>query len=522
MAEQSRAEKLLAEMDAKYGKTSGNQPTTAPQPAPVQAPPPVQQQPGSMIQRAVGIIGGRKEQIDKAAGYSCGGKVKAHAQGGKIAGPGTAKSDSIPAKIKETNEPILVSNGERIVSAKQDQILQRIAEMLGFETVDAMFEQMTGEPVGPTMKDGVPAAAGGMAPWYEKDPLTALSSAVNESMAKAGSAEDYQKSLYPKGTFDSAQQQTSTTPSPMLGTQNNFGQVPSVGTGSEIGKAPAPVVKPGYDANGLVTADSAASASASPMMRSGGVTGSYDGKGVNDILARENAAREGMINSMIQAQGGNGVGLLSSGVSDQIERDNAEKTQRWRNDELMGLATRGNQAAAIEAMRANADPARIAATVRDQDLKSAAADQRNQVDMRGQDLRLQGDLARSAKDPLEQRINALKASDAETISGLRSQYLDPKATPEQKATALAHLNALSGKGQNENFKIATVRKPDPNNPGQYVEEAYVVNGQGGQNERRVGGQPTYQKGHVVTDKGGAKWAYKGTGDVNDQNNWEKV
>ena len=41
--------------------------------------------------------------------------IRGYAQGGKIKGPGTATSDSIPAKVVQTGEPIRVANGERIV-----------------------------------------------------------------------------------------------------------------------------------------------------------------------------------------------------------------------------------------------------------------------------------------------------------------------------------------------------------------------------------------------------------------------
>lgn len=90
------------------------------------------------------------------------------AAGGKISGPGTPTSDSIPARIAETGEPLQVSNQERILSAKQEALLQRIAELLGFESVDALLEAGTGEQVGPTIKGGKKAAATGMAPEEEK------------------------------------------------------------------------------------------------------------------------------------------------------------------------------------------------------------------------------------------------------------------------------------------------------------------------------------------------------------------
>lgn len=81
--------------------------------------------------------------------------------GGKIKGPGTPTSDSIPAQVRETGEPIQVSTGERIVSAAQDALLQKIAKARGYESVDQMFEAETGKPVGPTIKGGKKAAEGG-------------------------------------------------------------------------------------------------------------------------------------------------------------------------------------------------------------------------------------------------------------------------------------------------------------------------------------------------------------------------
>lgn len=129
--------------------------------APVQQPPvQAQDRPRGII----GIVGGRQQQIDKAAGYACGGKIKAHAQGGKISGPGTPTSDSIPAVVEGTGEQIRVANKERIVSQAQDQFLESVARQMGFENLDSMLEAGTGKPVGPTIKGGKRAAADGMSP----------------------------------------------------------------------------------------------------------------------------------------------------------------------------------------------------------------------------------------------------------------------------------------------------------------------------------------------------------------------
>lgn len=97
-----------------------------------------------------------------------GSLLKGFANGGTIEGPGTPTSDSIPAKVKQTGEPIQVANGERIVSADQDALLLRIAKAMGHKSVDEMFQAGTGKPVGPTVKyskgKAIKGAAGGSSP----------------------------------------------------------------------------------------------------------------------------------------------------------------------------------------------------------------------------------------------------------------------------------------------------------------------------------------------------------------------
>jgi hypothetical protein len=84
----------------------------------------------------VGILKGRQQQIDKAAEY---------AQGGIIRGPGTPTSDSIPAQVSDTGEPIKVSTDERIVSVAQGKFLEDVAKGAGFDSLDAMLEFGTGK-----------------------------------------------------------------------------------------------------------------------------------------------------------------------------------------------------------------------------------------------------------------------------------------------------------------------------------------------------------------------------------------
>ncbi len=77
--------------------------------------------------------------------------LKKSVEGAKLKGPGTATSDSIPATVVDTGEPIKVANGERIVSKKQDAFLLAQAKADGFDTVDEWLEDGTGHPVGPTL-----------------------------------------------------------------------------------------------------------------------------------------------------------------------------------------------------------------------------------------------------------------------------------------------------------------------------------------------------------------------------------
>jgi len=144
-------EELLARMQSKY-KTGSQAPAPAPSPTPAPVVQTVQPQPQGGIGGAYNALKNRQQQIDKAAGYANGGKIK---------GPGTPTSDSIPANVEETGEPIQVSNGERILSRDQDAMLQGIAKKMGFDSLDALLEAGTGKPVGPTMKGGKMHAATG-------------------------------------------------------------------------------------------------------------------------------------------------------------------------------------------------------------------------------------------------------------------------------------------------------------------------------------------------------------------------
>lgn len=141
---------LMREMAAKYGTGGGQpQPAPAPQPAPqpaqVQAPAPKPTLLQGLHRLATGNLEGRM----KAAGFKHGGTVddKGYIHGEKGV-------DKVPAKIAESGEDILVSHGERIVNKKQNAALEKLAAAAGMG-LDEYLEQSTGEPVGPSMKQGL-------------------------------------------------------------------------------------------------------------------------------------------------------------------------------------------------------------------------------------------------------------------------------------------------------------------------------------------------------------------------------
>lgn len=150
-------EQLMARMAAKYGTTGAAQDAPPPvqQPAVSQpAPQPAPQRQG-LLGAAVGLIGGRKAAIDRAAGM---------AEGGIVHGPGTPTSDSVPVHL---------SRGEAVLPHKTVQALG------GPEYVENMIEQTNGKPTatrglraGGNYSRGYP----GNLPLAEVDDLTARSS----------------------------------------------------------------------------------------------------------------------------------------------------------------------------------------------------------------------------------------------------------------------------------------------------------------------------------------------------------
>jgi hypothetical protein len=479
--------------------------TASPAPQPAQVAPqsaPVQQNKGG-ITGIADILGNRNKVIDKAAGYACGGKVKAHANGGVIRGAGTPTSDSIPAKVRETGEGIRVSTDERIVSKAQDNLLQLISKGLGFDDLDSMLEAGTGKPVGPTIKGGSVAAADGLAPWYEKDPLTAISKNMDSSKA----AEAYQKSLYPKGTFDAPQTAPSVAapvaqnqPINPSGVAQKITDIAVPGTQFMTGATPGAI--PDSSGGGFVSGNRAynvndtseqgiqrvTSKGTSPLYTNikpetavatlgNQMIGQPAAEAATGLerMANANKIRGEMIAGM-QEQGGpaSGISILQTdqtlpggmSVSDWNNRVSAGfNTQMSPKQKAEYLSTEGSQGI----QRESQDVLR-----RGQDMQSNQAAGHDKVIMRGQDISALSDKAKLAmlerndqrqgdKFGLESRIMQGQLADSETQRAARGKLSQALASGDPAAITKARTEAVAAglKFDREDNGMKPVEIADP-------------------------------------------------------------
>lgn len=503
--------------------------STAPEPAPQPVAQPVQQQqPQSrgLIGDAMNLIGNRGKQIDKAAGY---------ANGGLIRGIGSPTSDSIDGRVEETGEPIKVSTGERIVSAAQDKLLQRLAKAMGYQSVDAFFEAGTGKPVGPTIKGGKRAAADGSAPGGMSDEernkiiqsgniagqwLGGSSTPTvggNESTAKEyGNAMANSPSL-PQMAFPNtmAAIQAGGDAAKSAADAGNYGAAIGqvgrgaisgiAGLGSDVMNSAAYALDPAANAlKTLVTGDNSPARQpaqapstaqktqsalqqatysnegrsvSSPITKSnpGAIVDnefSKDGRtynvnptsqtGISRVtapgtsplytninpeqaitglknqsigqpadqeaqglsrIANANKIRGEMIANRDKAEGVPAGGWAPSILGDGgIEADNAEKTARWRNDDILAHANRGNQAAIGALLNSEAQRNNAALGNETQRMNAGLAAQvagnRDNVTMRGQDLQAQSEAARIAGNPVDNQTKQLSLVQAQKMQQL--------------------------------------------------------------------------------------------------------
>ena len=125
----SRSQQLLADMDAKYGKTSSSAPVEPVAPPPVQpAPQPAAKKPGGMLEGAMNLIGNRNKQIDKAAGYSLGGKVgkRSFQYGGSTDGAVLEDDGAMAAGLG------LIDQGRQQQAMAQQDLANKFAEIDGY------------------------------------------------------------------------------------------------------------------------------------------------------------------------------------------------------------------------------------------------------------------------------------------------------------------------------------------------------------------------------------------------------
>lgn len=155
-------EQLLSQMKNKYGGVAPQAAAPAPAPQPVAPAPQPQRpaQPAPTIQGAVNSLRNHAAQLKEAAAYAHGGEIEPFVDGAGFI-HGTPGTDKVPAQVAQTGENILVGDGERIVNQKQNKALEHLTQKTTGQPLDSYLEDATGQPVGPKVKKGIRAAAGG-------------------------------------------------------------------------------------------------------------------------------------------------------------------------------------------------------------------------------------------------------------------------------------------------------------------------------------------------------------------------
>jgi hypothetical protein len=154
-------------------------------------------------------------------------------------------------------------------------------------------------------------------------------------------------------------------------------------TGPAPGIAPDPVTKPGRNAAGVITDEAAKAALGADMQRSGGIFGTYDGKGVNEILARENKIRGEMIDMMPTGFATPSAPimpgqLLHGEIAPGVTRQDLENATRGSNS--------AREMAAIKMMmEGNAQQGNVGVEMARQGITSRGIDLRNDLAMSQQE-----------------------------------------------------------------------------------------------------------------------------------------
>lgn len=197
--------------------------------------------------------------------------------------------------------------------------------------------------------------------------------------------------------------------------------------------------------------------------------------------ANANAIRQQMIDA--QPRGGVGIlgGLDPMGRTRQ-ERENDEKSARWRQDELIGKVKYIPQMAGIagEALRGGSQQG--VEETRQQGIMAGVGAQR-----RGQDMQAMNEAARLAGNPAENalktaqaKIAGVGADKAQAESAMLAEAQNPNTPPERRKALIASILAAQGKSPNDNRYLSTPTKVY-NETGQITgEEARVFDKETGQ------------------------------------------
>ncbi len=226
--------------------------------------------------------------------------------------------------------------------------------------------------------------------------------------------------------------------------------------------------------------------------------------------------------------GGYGPGILGDGG---IEAANAEKTARWRQDDMIGLASRGNQGAIAAVLNANARTAEVAdtnathlqtAAMQSQaakyghDVTAARAAGHDQVIARGQDIGAQTEAAKLAGNPIDQQTKQLSLDAAKRVNDLHAAY-QTEQDPTKRAALAEQIRVLGGKDRPASFSAihaAGGTFVDPKNPLQvqkHPDSIIMYNTQTGEKTITTGGQAPEQpvpQGHKIVGTSGGKRVFE--------------
>jgi len=238
------------------------------------------------------------------------------------------------------------------------------------------------------------------------------------------------------------------------------------------GTAKKPADNPLASPPGIITAENVndrfAKNGGIDSMKSGQIFAVADVNGANAIADRANRQRGAMIDSMIAANGGNGIAALP----DYADAANAEKTARWRQDDLIsainGPGSRSQKAALGNALAASIQGGN---QVQVEGMRQASELGRNQVAMRGQDVTAQTEAARLAGNPNDQRLKTLQGDAAEIsvanarqLQDLNAEY-QKEPDPKKRAVLAEQIRTLSGKDPASKFVVVPGGEyTDPDNP----------------------------------------------------------